>query len=107
METALYWIGRAAIALISCWPLKLIAWLGRRGGGLAWRLDRRHRIVALENLTAAFPEKSETEIRQLARQHFQRLGETYACIIKTGGMGAEDIKKILTIEGFEKIENPV
>ena len=35
METALYWIGRAAIALISCWPLKLIAWLGRRGGGLA------------------------------------------------------------------------
>ena len=104
METALYWIGRGIIGIASILPLKLVAWLGRRAGRLAWHLDRRHRAVALKNLTAAFPEHSEPETRELAREHFRRLGETYSCILKTGGMNAEAIGKILSFEGCDKLE---
>ena len=104
METALYWIGHGIIGIASILPLKLVAWLGRRAGRLAWHLDRRHRNVALENLVAAFPEHSETETRELAREHFRRLGETYSCILKTGGMNAEDIGQILSFEGCDKLD---
>ena len=86
METLLYCLCRLLIAGASCVPMRCLGWFGRQAGTVAWWLDARHRNVALENLVAAFPEKNESEIRQIAREHFQRLGETYASILKTGGM---------------------
>ena len=77
--------------------LRALAWVGRRLGGLAWILDKRHRTVARENVAAAFPEKSKHDVTQLTRDHFQRLGETY-CILQTGGMNAEQINNVLTFE---------
>ncbi len=41
--------------------------LGRAFGSLAYLLDRRHRIVALENYHAAFPDASEKEVRKTIR----------------------------------------
>jgi len=104
METILYLLCRLLLALTAVVPLRLVAWIGRRGGGLAWLLDKRHRNMALENLAAAFPEKSEREIRQLAKVHFQRLGETYACILKTSSMDADEIRRVLSMDSFEEIE---
>ena len=104
MVTLLQCLIRCLIWGASILPLRWLAWLGRRGGGLAWLLDRRHRQVALDNLAAAFPDKSSAEIHQLAKQHFQRLGETYACILQTGGMNREQINQILTLKGFDRLE---
>lgn len=105
METLLYYLARCGIAGARCLPLRGLAWTGRRLGGLAWFLDKRHRNVAIQNLTAAFPEKTDKEITQLAREHFRRLGETYACLLQTGGMNAEQINGILTLEGFHRLES--
>ena len=104
METLLYCLCRLLIAGASCVPMRCLGWFGRQAGTVAWWLDARHRNVALENLAAAFPEKNESEIQQIAREHFQRLGETYASILKTGGMDAEGIRRIVTFKGCEKIE---
>ena len=103
METFLSYLARTIVASARCLPFAL-AWVSRRLGGLAWILDKRHRTVARKNLAAAFPEKSQHDVTQLARHHFQRLGETYA-IPKTGGMNAEQIKDILTFEGYERLES--
>jgi KDO2-lipid IV(A) lauroyltransferase len=92
------------IRLTSVIPIKCLAWAGHQIGGLAWHIDRRHRSVAIINIEAAFPELSPDDCLTLAKKNFQRLGETYACILKTGGMNAEQIKKVLTIEGYERIE---
>ena len=104
METALYLIARCVIGIASCLPLKFIAWCGRRGGAIAWYLDKRHRNVALQNILASFPEKNENEIRKIAHENFRRLGETYTSILKTGCMNDDEISEILTIEGYEVIE---
>ena len=104
METIVYFSARCVICLASITPTICLAWVGRQIGGLAWYLDRRHRKVAVDNISAAFPEMKATEVVNLAKQNFQRLGETYACILKTGGMNAEQIKNILSIEGYERIE---
>ena len=84
MDTLIYWFGRALIAVIQALPLTFVARLGRAGGGLAYRLDARHRRVALKNLAMCFgDEKSPDEIRAIARENFRRIGENYACAIKT------------------------
>ncbi len=68
MEALLYIMARAAVALIQALPLTWVALLGRWGGGLAYWLDKRHRRVALRNLTMCFArEKSRAEIRALAQ----------------------------------------
>ena len=104
METLLYIFARTAVVIARCLPLRFLARIGRCAGALAWHLDRRHRQVALDNLTASFQEKSTDEIRTLAKENFRRLGETYFSILKTGGMEAEAISQILKIEGYDQLE---
>ena len=105
METALYLIARCGIGIVFCLPLKLGAWYGRRGGAMAWYLDKRHRNVALQTFQASFPKKNENEIRKIAQENFRRLGETYTSALKAGCMNDDEISEILTIEGYEVIEN--
>jgi len=104
METLLYIFARTTVAIAQCLPLRFLARIGRCAGALAWYLDRRHRQVALDNLAASFQEKSTAKIRALAKENFRRLGETYLSILKTGGMDAEAISKVLEIKGYDQLE---
>ena len=103
LDTLLYLLGRAFIGLVQLPPLGLIARLGRLGGTIAWILDRRHRRIAIDNLTAAFPEKQPAEILALARENILRIGENYACAIKTAGMNDAEILRVLTARDPERI----
>ena len=104
MEALLILLARALIAVIQALPLKLVARLGRAGGALAYWIDARHRRVAVENLQRCFGnERSATEIQALARENLRRIGENYACAIRTAGMTGREIDAILTVEGAERI----
>jgi KDO2-lipid IV(A) lauroyltransferase len=93
MDYLLYIFARVLIACLQSLPLPLVARLGRFGGGVAYLLDSRHRRVALANLTMCFDaEKSPAEIRDLARENFRRIGENYACAIKTAAMTASELQ---------------
>jgi lauroyl/myristoyl acyltransferase len=92
MDTLLYFVARGMIAGIQALPLRLVARLGRLGGALAYFLDGRHRRVASKNLAQCFPEKSAAEVRALATENFRRIGESYACGIKTADMTYEELK---------------
>jgi KDO2-lipid IV(A) lauroyltransferase len=93
METVLYFTARSLIALLQALPLLWVARLGRIGGALAYWLDARHRRRAISNLTMCFGrEKSADEIRALARENFRRIGENYACAIKTAAMTLEQLR---------------
>jgi KDO2-lipid IV(A) lauroyltransferase len=93
MNTLLYWSARALVAFIQALPLKLVARLGRATGALAFWLDARHRRVALQNLEMCFGrEKSPGEIRAIAMENFRRIGENYACAIKTAAMSSDELR---------------
>jgi len=107
MEPALYYIARAGVGLIQALPLTWVARLGRWGGGLAYWLDRRHRRVVLRNLTLCFGhEQSPAQLRALARENFRRLGENYACAIKTADMTYEELRPRVTFVGNPRITSP-
>ncbi len=104
METLLYVLARTLVAFIQALPLRWVARLGRLGGGLAYWLDARHRRVALRNLTLCFgAERSPTELRALARENFRRLGENYACAVKSAAMSYEALRPHVEFVGNPRI----
>src|ERR1039457_1679127 len=90
MDTLLYLIARTLVGVIQALPLKLVARLGRAAGALAFWADARHRRVALQNLEMCFGnEKPLEEIRAIAKENFRRIGENFACAVKTAAMTPE------------------
>ena len=107
METLFYGLLRALVAFLQALPLTWVARLGRCGGGLAYRLDARHRRVTLRNLTMCFgAEKSPAELRSLARETFRRIGENYVCAIKTAAMSFEDLRSRVEFVGNPRVVSP-
>ena len=92
MDQGIYYLARGLVALVQALPLRAVARLGRCLGGLIYWLDARHRRVALRNLTRCFSrEKSPREIRALARENFRRIGENFACAVKTASMSLAEL----------------
>lgn len=93
MDFLLYCLARSLVALIQSLPLRWVAGLGRAGGALTYLLDARHRRVAQRNLRMCFGrEKSERELREIARENFRRIGESFACAAKTASMTLEQLR---------------
>lgn len=104
METVLYWFARALIALLQRLPLRLVARLGRWGGGLAYWLDGRHRRVALSNLAKCFGAgHSRRRLGEIARENFRRIGENFAAAVRTSAMSPAQISEVLTVCGTDKL----
>jgi len=107
LDASLYFVARILVFGIQCLPLKCVSQLGRFFGWLAWRLDRRHRNVAVKNIADCFPEKSEGEVRSIARENFKRIGENFTASVKTASMGEKALLKVLTVKYPERIKpNP-
>jgi len=104
MDWLLYIPALAFVKFLQALPLRWVARLGRAGGALAYRLDARHRRVALRNLEMCLGnERSQRELRALAKENFKRIGENYASAVKTAAMTVEELRPHLQFVGLEKL----
>jgi lauroyl/myristoyl acyltransferase len=104
MERLLYLMALALVSIFRRLPLRVVAFIGRSAGGLAYWLDARHRRTALDNLKLCFgTELSPAQIRSLARENFRRLGENYCSAIKTATMTFEELRPSVEFAGAENI----
>ena len=63
--------------------------------------------MALRNLTQCFGrEKSPAEIRALARENFRRIGENFACAIKTAAMTFDELRPHVEFVGNPRSVSP-
>ncbi len=107
MEILLYVAARGVMGFVQALPLNWAARLGRVLGAIAHAVDGRHRRVAVRNLTMCFgQEKSAAEIKALARENFRRIGENFACAIKTASMTFEELKPRVEFVGAAHIVHP-
>lgn len=67
VDYAIYLAVRTVIGIIQAMPRPMAFAFGDGLAWLAYRVDRRHRMVATENLRLAFPEKSDRAIDGLVR----------------------------------------
>ena len=104
MDWLLYTLAFSLTKFLQSLPLLWVARLGRAGGALAYRVDGRHRRVAINNLTNCFgKEMTPREIEALARENIKRLGETYCCAIKTASMGWEELRTHIEFGGLDNL----
>ncbi len=83
-------------------PENCSLWIGRRLGTAMYYIDPGHRKTALQNLRIAFDrEKSEGEIRSIAKRNFQNLGMTAIEFFRLPKMNKATFQDKVNIEGLE------
>lgn len=104
IDLFLYIMAKTFLAALRSLPVGCAARVGRAGGALAYWLDGRHRRVARRNLAMCLGgEKTPEEIEALARENFRRIGESFACAVKTSFMSVERLRPRMEVVGAEKI----
>jgi KDO2-lipid IV(A) lauroyltransferase len=107
MNLLIYWAGRLIVGFLQALPLGWVARLGYACGAIAFRLDARHRQVAIQNLNLCFgKEKSPAEIRAIARENYRRILEGYFCAVKTAAMTRQEILPHLEFCNVEQLFPP-
>jgi KDO2-lipid IV(A) lauroyltransferase len=92
----------AAFALL---PRRLCRTAGGGLGRLAFRIDRKHRGIALANLVIAFGrERTPEELTAVARESFVRFGRVLADILKMARYSRARVLSLVTTEGRENLE---
>lgn len=99
------WALVAGLARVLAWLPESAAYaLGEGAGRLAFRLDRRHRLVAVENLSRAFPDRfSPSEIEALARRVFEDLGRTVVDVARSDRLLSGREAGAMQVDGFERL----
>jgi len=78
---------------------------GTAMGHLAYRLDRFHRRIAVDNLTHAFPSRSVAECEALTRAMFGHFGALLLELLKFGTLDGEQMLALIDSEGEERVRH--
>ncbi|HEY8020620.1 MAG TPA: lysophospholipid acyltransferase family protein [Thermoanaerobaculia bacterium] len=73
-------------------------------GALAYRLDRRHRRVALRNLALAFPDLDLRARERLTRDCFRHFGIAMTDLVSSSRFDPVEVCRRFTYEGWEHLE---
>ncbi len=76
---------------------------GRMLGGLFFRLGRRRRRVAIDNLAGAFPDWPASQHRQVALDSSRHLGANFCDILSARRFNLRQLCKRVRLEGFEHL----
>ena len=82
-------------------PVSLL--MGKTLGYTFYALDRPHRKLTLENLTAAFPNRPPAELRAIARGVFGHFGSLLIEILRFSGLSREKMLAAVEFEGDERV----
>ncbi|MDM8349197.1 lipid A biosynthesis lauroyl acyltransferase [Pseudomonas sp. sp1636] len=97
------WLGLGLLWLLALWPYSWLMWLGRRLGGLMYRLAGSRRAIAARNLELCFPELSARERASLLRENFASTGMTFFEMAISWWWPAARLGKLGQIEGLEHL----
>jgi KDO2-lipid IV(A) lauroyltransferase len=93
---------RFVSALVSLLPMRVVRRCGAALGRLACAVDRSHRRIALDNLAAAFPSRSQSELRVLARAMFAHFGSLLLELLKFGTYTPRQMRAAIDVEGEDR-----
>jgi Kdo2-lipid IVA lauroyltransferase/acyltransferase len=66
-------------------------------------IDRTHRTLAVEQLTAAFPVRSEVECRQIARRTFIHFGRLLVTMLRMSTLTPSEVLQRVEVEGEDRV----
>lgn len=99
------WLLFGFLRLISLLPLPAINAIGNSIGWLMYRLTPSRRRVARINIAQAYPDYSETEIKQLVKQSFQSVGVSIFELALAWWAARDYLRAHCEVTGLEHLEN--
>jgi KDO2-lipid IV(A) lauroyltransferase len=93
------------VALVRLLPVRAVLALGSLLGGAFHVFDRPHRRLAIANLRAAFPLRSERECRAIAREMFSHFGRLLMVLLKFGSMTPAQMMACVEFEGEDRVRH--
>ncbi len=107
-ELAIYALVIVTMFIVRRLPRSASLWLGAGIGDLAYQCVKRRRRIALKNLKMALgSEKSDEELRQIARRSFQNMGKTLVEFLYSPKYSAEQLAHLARIEGMENLHQAI
>jgi KDO2-lipid IV(A) lauroyltransferase len=84
-------------------PMRAVLAAGTLLGTTFYACDRSHRRLAIQNLQAAFPLRSERECRAIARGMFSHFGRLLTVLLKFSTMRPEEMLARVEFEGEDRV----
>lgn len=92
-----------AFALRLC-PLGCVLWIGRRFGDVAFFLIGIRKKVVMQNLKIAFPGKTMSELRTIARDTYRNAGMSFIEMLVLPNLRHLDSADFIEFEGLEYLQ---
>lgn len=99
------WLGIGFLWLLTKLPRSMRHAVGKLLAVLAWRFNRKRRLIVETNLALCFPEKNEIETAALGKQHFQAVGRSFMDMGLIWFGSDKKLLKAIRLEGWEHYES--
>jgi KDO2-lipid IV(A) lauroyltransferase len=87
-----------------CWPVDLNLLIARFLGDIVYRLDRKHRERAIQNLVRSFPDMPRARVENLARRSMQNLFMFFVEVLFTTRLIRIDTwKRYVELRDFQRV----
>ncbi|CAN5462871.1 lysophospholipid acyltransferase family protein [soil metagenome] len=93
----------SVVTVVRALPMRAVLGAGSLLGRAFHALDAGHRRLAVSNLRAAFPHRSEQECRAIARGMFAHFGRLLAALLKYSTMSHDDMLAHVEFAGEERV----
>lgn len=100
LEFAGLWIASRIIPML---PWRVLRWLAAAAGSILFALDRRGRVIAMENLHMVFgAEKSRAELRRIARRSGAQFIRTMLELFWARNFTPDNYRDYMVMEGWDQ-----
>jgi KDO2-lipid IV(A) lauroyltransferase len=99
-----YGVVMAVRGLVAWLPAAGVRGLGACVGYLFYLVDGRHRRLAIRQLRAAFPVRSDQECQAIARATFEHFGRSLLVLLKFSTLDREEIAARVEFEGLDRLQ---
>jgi Kdo2-lipid IVA lauroyltransferase/acyltransferase len=85
-------------------PARLARLMGTLVGLTFYAVDRSHRRLAVSQLQAAFPSRTEDECRVIARRTFAQFGQSLVAVLRASTLRPSVLLSTVEVEGDDRIQ---
>ena len=103
MQGFVFWLVYPILWLISILPFRLFYFVSDLVFVLVYHIIGYRRKTVKENLILVFPEKSESEIKQIQKKFYSHMCDMFLEMIKSISISEEEIKKRFTFTNLEEL----
>lgn len=93
----------SVVAVVRVLPMRAVLAAGTLLGRAFYLFDRAHRRMAIDNLRAAFPVRTEAECRAISREMFSHFGRLLAALLKFSTMRPDEMLACVEFDGEDRV----